>query len=144
MQSEMKFVIWCYGTLTRKMFILPTGCLLLKQVFLVLRWCEVNSFIGISNSAVASGPMGCQCCGWIPLTAHSKLLLPQDPRARTCLPGPALCAAPTGFARGGAVSVLLHQLSSWMITHIHFSLLLHCFCRTVSKKWQIYTQTSRE
>lgn len=87
-----------------------------------LRWCEVSSSIGISNLAVASGPVTCQCCGWMPLTSHSKLLLPQDPGARTCLPGPALCAAPAGLARGGAVSVLC---ASWMIIQVHLSLFLH-------------------
>lgn len=87
-----------------------------------LRWCEVSSFIGISNLAVVSGPMACQCCGWMPLTSHSKLLLPRDPGARTCLPGPALCATPAGLACGGAVSVLC---ASWMVTQVHLSLLLH-------------------
>ena len=114
---------------------------------LSLRWCEVNSFTGISNLAVASGPVAWQCSGWMPLASHSKLLLAQDPRARTCLPGPALCATPAGLACGGAKSALPHQLGDNMhpfsSAFVHSSFIVRYFCATVLY-WQIHAQNSKK
>lgn len=71
------------------------------------------------------------------LTAHSKLLLPQDSGARTCLPGPASCLSPAGHVCDGAMSVLLYQLddttSPSLSSFVCSSFIVLYFCAIVSK-----------